>query len=114
LRVEAAGFEPLERSVTLTAGAPLELEVALTALPPPSQVRGLIRNMSGKPLVAKVRVEPIGIEAVTDASGEFRLDLPPGNYDVAIEAPGYAKQKRRVSVVPEGVVILNAELAKQR
>jgi hypothetical protein len=114
LHVEAAGFEPLERSVTLKPGVPLELELSLTALPPPSQVRGLIRNLSGKPLVAKIRVEPNAIEAVTDASGEFRLDLPPGNYDVAIEAPGYAKQKRRVSVVPQGVVILNVELVKQR
>jgi hypothetical protein len=114
LRVEALGFEPLERNVTLTAGVPLELELTLTLLPQPSQVRGLIRNLSGKPLVAKVRVEPIGLEAVTDVSGEFRLDLPPGNYDIAIEAPGYAKQKRRVSVVAQGVVVLNAELVKQR
>lgn len=114
LRVEASGFEPLERPVTIRAGVPLELEVTLKALPPPSQIRGLIRNLSGKGLAAKIRFEPSGVETATDADGAFRVDLPPGEYDVAIEAPGYAKQRRHVKVDPQGVVILNAELVKQK
>jgi uncharacterized membrane protein len=114
LRIEASGFEPLERPVAIQAGVPLELEITLKALPPPSQVRGLIRNLSGKGLAAKVRVEPGGIETTTDADGAFRVDLAPGEYDVAIEAPGYAKQRRHVKVDPQGVVVLNAELAKQK
>lgn len=113
LRVEAAGFEPLERPVSIQAGAPFELDVTLTALPPPSQIRGLIRNLGGKGLAAKVRVEPIGVETATDADGAFKLDVPPGRYEVVIEAPGYAKQRRSVSVDAQGVVVLNAELVKK-
>lgn len=114
LHVEATGFKPFEQPVRIEAGTPLQLEVVLTPLPPPSQVRGLIRNLGGHGIVAKVRVEPVGVEATSDAKGAFQVDLPPGSYDVVIEAPGYAPQRRHVSVDAEGVVILNAELVKQR
>jgi hypothetical protein len=113
LRIEAAGFEPLERPVSIQAGAPFDLDVTLKALPPPSQIRGLVRNLGGKGLTAKVRVEPLGVETATDAAGAFKLDVPPGRYEVVIEAPGYAKQRRSVSVDAQGVVVLNAELVKK-
>lgn len=114
LHIEAAGFQPLERSITIHAGVPLKLDLVLTAIPPPSQVRGLVRSSSGKGLVAKIRVEPIGTEIVTDAAGAFRLDLAPGSYEVVIQAAGYVSQRRHVSVDPQGVVVLNAELVKSR
>lgn len=114
LHVEAAGFQPLDRPVTIQAGVPLKLDIVLTAVPPPSQVRGLVRSLAGKGLVAKIRVEPLGTEITTDAEGAFRVDLPPGSYDVVIEAAGYATQRRHVNVDPQGVVVLNAELVKKR
>lgn len=114
LRLEARGFEPEERSLVFEAGKPQNLDVALKALPPPSQVRGSVRSFGGAPLVAHVRVEPIGFETTTDASGQFELDVPPGSYDVAIEADGYASQRRKITVEPKGVVILNADLPKKR
>jgi hypothetical protein len=100
--------------VTIQAGVPLKLDLVLTAVPPPSQVRGLIRSLNGQAIVAKIRVEPAGIEAVTDAGGAFQVDLPPGSYDVVIEAPGFATQRRHVTVEPQGVVVLNAELVRKR
>jgi hypothetical protein len=112
--VEAKGFQALERGVTIEPGVPLRLDLVLSAVAPPSQVRGLIRSLAGKGLSAKIRVEPAGLEATTDADGAFRIDLPPGSYDVVIESPGYAPQRRHVAVDPEGVVILNAELVKKR
>jgi hypothetical protein len=114
LRVEAPGFEPFEQPVTVKAGTPLELELRLTALPPPSQVRGVVRSLNGKALAARVRVEPLGLETATDATGAFQLDLPPGAYDVVIESAGYAPQRRKVQVEPKGVVIVNADLVRQR
>jgi hypothetical protein len=114
LHIEATGFQPLERSVTIQAGVPQKLDIVLTAIPPPSQVRGLVRSLSGKGLVAKIRVEPIGTEITTDAAGAFRIDVPPGSYDVVIEAQGYATQRRHVSIDAQGVVVVNAELVKKR
>jgi hypothetical protein len=112
--VEAPGFEPFERSLSLEAGKPQQLRIDLKALPPPSQVRGSVRSFGGKGLVAHVRVEPLGIETTTTEGGGFQIDVPPGGYDVVIEAKGYQSQRRKVTVDPQGVVILNAELTKKR
>lgn len=112
--VAAEGFEPLRRQFVLEAGVPLKVELKLTALPPQSQLRGVIRSFGGQGLSARVRVEPLGVEVTTNADGAFQVDVPPGDYEVAIQADGYDTQKRRVRVDPKGVVILNADLVKSR
>ena len=114
VRIEAPDFEPAERQLKLLAGAPAKLEVRLVAVPPPSQLRGVVRSLDGKAIGARVRVEPLGTEASVDEKGGFQLDLPPGAYDVVIEATGYVAQRRHVQVEPKGVVILNAELVRAR
>ena len=114
LSIGAPGFEPAERAVVLEVAAPQKLVITLTALPPPSQVRGSVRSLGGVGVSARVRVEPLGLETMTNANGEFSLDVPPGNYEVAIEAEGYESQRRKVTVDPKGVVILNAELTTRK
>jgi hypothetical protein len=114
LTVEAVGFEPLELPVKTQAGTPLKVEMKLTALPPPSQIRGVVRSFSGQGLAARVRVAPLGLEATTDPAGAFQIDVPPGAYEVTIEAESYESQQRQVRVDPQGVVILNADLVKKR
>jgi hypothetical protein len=114
VRVEAPDFEPIERPVKVQPGVPAQLQVRLVAVPPPSQLRGVVRGLDGKGISARVRVEPLGTQASVDEKGGFQLDLPPGAYDVVIEATGYVTQRRRVQVEPKGVVILNAELVRAR
>jgi hypothetical protein len=114
LLIEAAGFEPLEHAIRVEPGTPQKLELRMTALPAPSQLRGVVRSLGAKGLAARIRVEPLGVETMTDATGAFQLDVPPGNYEVSIDAPGYAKQQRKVRVDPQGVVVLNADLVKTR
>jgi len=110
----AQGFDPLEREITVEAGTPLKLDLVLTAMPPPSQVRGVVRTFAGKGLAATIRVDPLGLQATTDDAGAFQLDVPPGSYEVVIEAKGYQTQHRKVQLDPEGVVILNADLSRQK
>ncbi|MEY2937018.1 MAG: hypothetical protein RL033_7767 [Pseudomonadota bacterium] len=112
LRVSAARLLTHTQPITLRAGAPLQLEVKLAPAPPTGQVRGLIRSFSGVGLRARVRIEPIGKEIQTDAAGTFQLDVPPGAYEVVVEAPGHAAQRRQVRVPEDGVVILNADLLR--
>jgi len=114
LRIEAPDFEPVERPLKVQPGVPAKLDVRLVAVPPPSQLRGMVRALDGKAVAARVRVEPLGTEASVDDKGAFQLDLPPGVYDVVIEASGYATQRRHVQVEPKGVVVLNAELVRKR
>jgi hypothetical protein len=113
LRIVADGFEPVEKDIELGAGAPLRLGVSVEPTLPPGQVRGLVRTFAGKGLAANVRVEPLGVEAQSDADGFFQIDVPPGEYEVVIESPGYAPQRRKATVVKQGVVIVNADLAKE-
>lgn len=114
LRVSAARLQTQTQPVQLRAGTPLVVEVKLSPAPPTGQVRGLVRSFSGVGLRAKVRVEPLGKEIQADAAGTFQLDVPPGSYDVVVEAPGHRAQRRRVQVPEDGVVILNADLVRGR
>jgi hypothetical protein len=113
LRIRAEGFQPVERDIELGAGMPLALDVKAEQALPAGQVRGLVRSFAGKGLPATVRVEPGGLEAKTDVEGFFQIDVPPGEYVVVIEAPGYVAQRRKAQVERQGVVIVNADLRKE-
>jgi hypothetical protein len=114
VEVTAEGYAHATRPVTLTAGAPVQLDVALAKALPEGQVRGLVRDFSGKPVAASIRVEPAGLEAKAGADGTFEVNVPPGSYEVVIRAPGFADQRRRVTVERDGVTMLNVELRKGR
>lgn len=117
-------------TATVTATAeyfdPLTFEVAVaeegTVATPPkaliqskvgSQVRGLVRDTSGNPLDAVIRVLPDRTRAETNNEGFFEIDVEPGKYTIAISAVGYIKQKHTVSVGDNSVVILNVDLSKK-
>ena len=61
-------------------------------------------------LWASIRVEPLGIEVSSDGEGTFRVDVPPGGYDVVLRAKGYTEQRRKIVVDRDGVVLLNVDL----
>lgn len=110
LRIKAEGFRPIERDIDVSAGKALRLDVQTEQALPAGQVRGLVRSLRGKPLVANVQLEPGGAQTKTDAEGWFQIDVPPGDYEVVIEAPGYQAQRRKAKVDEQGVVIVNADL----
>jgi hypothetical protein len=111
LHAEADGIKPVDREIVI-GEKPVALELKAEIALPSAQVRGLVRSYQGKPLAAKITVDPGGTEAQTDAQGFFQLDVQPGEYDVQIEAPGFAPQKRHVKVDKQGVVVINADLVK--
>jgi hypothetical protein len=113
VEVTADGFAPATRTVTLSA-SPAELEVSVAKALPSGQVRGLVRDFGGKPVMAAVRIEPLGVEVKLDRDGMFQADVAPGAYDVLIHAAGYVDQHRRVIVERDGVTMLNVELRKGR
>jgi hypothetical protein len=59
-----------------------------------------------------VRIEPLGTRLTADRDGAFQLDLPPGKYEVVIEARGHLTQRRSIEVRADGVVVLNADLLR--
>ena len=112
LRVSAERLVPVTRTIQLRPGESLVVDVQLDPAAPSGQIRGLIRSFEGKGLAAHIRVEPLGTELATDAAGTFSVDVPPGRYDVVIEASGHGRQTRRIEVADDGVVIINADLRR--
>lgn len=112
--IERPGHEPTRRTLTITAGGEVQLEVALVRVRPPSQIRGVVRGFDGKGLAATVRLEPAGLEVTADADGSFQVDVPPGRYTVVVTLAGFEGQRRPVEVEDEGVAVLNIELRRAR
>lgn len=114
LRITADGFKPIERELELGAGKPARVDAHAEQALPAGQVRGLVRSFRGKALAASIHLEPGAVETKTDAEGFFQIDVPPGEYDVVIEAPGFEPQRRKAKVEQQGVVIVNADLVQKK
>lgn len=110
IEITAEGQETVKKSVHFGAGATADVDVALSPPMPQGEVRGLIRTFNGKGLAAAIRVEPIGVETKADAQGSFKIDVPPGDYEVIIRAEHFKEQRRKVHVDQNGVTVLNAEM----
>jgi hypothetical protein len=110
VEISAEGSETVKKPVHFGAGSTQDVDVGLSQAMPQGEVRGLIRTFNGKGLAAAIRVEPIGVETKTDAQGAFRIDVPPGDYEVIIRADRYKEQRRKVHVDQNGVTVLNAEM----
>ncbi len=112
VHAEGEGIQPIDQPVELGPGEPVKVEAKAPVALPSAQVRGLVRSFTGKPVSAKIRVEPLGKEVTTDEKGNFVIDVEPGDYEVVIEAKGYETQRRNVTVEKQGVVVLNADMVK--
>ena len=81
----------------------------------------MIRAFDGKRIEPSVRIErvnpPQGVPATqtanVDSDGAFQANLDEGDYQVFIEARGYAGQKRKVKVEDNGVTVLNVDLRRR-
>jgi hypothetical protein len=113
LDVQAQGYTPAHRDLTVDASV-AAAAIALDPAIPPAQIRGLVRDFAGKPVAATVVIEPLGAAATVRADGAFEIEVKPGAYDVVITAKGYAPQKRKVIVEPQGVTLLNVDLRSLR
>ncbi len=113
LEVQAPGYASTRRDVTVDA-APAAVAIALDPAIPPAQIRGLVRDFAGKPVGATVVIEPLGATATVRPDGGFEIEVKPGSYDVVITAKGYSPQRRKVTVEPQGVTLLNVDLRSVR
>ncbi len=112
--VEMPFFETSRTTIAVSGDG--QSEVALPVLVESevgSQIRGLVRNLAGKGVVATITVTPDKRQLTTNSDGEFQLDVEPGSYTVTVRAPGYRNQRRVVKVGNNSVEILNVELRKK-
>ena len=112
--VEMPFFEPSRTTIVVAGDGKVEVELpVLEESELGSQIRGLVRNLAGKGVVATITVTPDKRQLTTNSDGEFQLDVEPGQYTVVIRAPGYKNQRRVVKVGNNSVEILNVELQKK-
>src|SRR5690348_7110400 len=75
-------------------------------------IGGIVMDASGGTLVgAQVSLEPGGVQAVSDASGQFLLNnLNPGRYTVTVHYVGFAALKQEVNVEAGQTASVKAKL----
>jgi hypothetical protein len=105
----------------------LELDANSGALPDQvlpraaaGELRGLALSFRGRPVPAQITVRPLEPAGAAPSAltagvdGRFRIELPPGRYEVEVGAPGFVSQTRTVEIEADGVVILNLDLRAAR
>lgn len=110
LSVVAKGFIADQRSLEVHDGDAPELHVTLKRELPQGQIRGTVRRFNGQPVVASIAIAALGIVQQTHDDGTFEIDVPPGEYSVAVKARGFRPQTRKAQVERHGVAILIVEL----
>jgi hypothetical protein len=110
LSVRADGFSAEPQTIALTEGDAPELKLTLKRELPQGQIRGTVRRFNGKPVVAAIAIGSLGLSLKTQDDGTFEIDVPPGEYSVAVTARGFRSQTRKARVELHGVAILVVEL----
>lgn len=110
--ISAPGFTPIKKTLTISDTSP-PIDIVVPHTLPAGEVRGIVLDVAGKPIMATVRIDPGGADVPLGPDGRFRTDVQPGSYDVIIRAPGYADQKRHITVERDGVVLVDILLRKE-
>jgi len=113
-RITAELRDPVEGVITITPEGPVETATSMTRTLPQGEIRGVIQGSNGAPIAARIMIRPINRELTADAEGSFAVEVPPGEYDVEVSAPGHREQRRHVTVAERGVVVLNVQLRPGR
>jgi hypothetical protein len=110
--ISAPGFTPIKKTITISETSP-PIDIVVSHALPAGEVRGVVLDLGGKPIMATVRIDPGGVDVPLGPDGRFRTDVQPGSYDVIIRAPGYVDQKRHITVERDGVVLVDILLRKE-
>lgn len=106
------GLRPCEQRFVMEAQKTVEIVLACSL--PEGHLRGSIRAFDGSPVPATVSIQSPAREVVANAEGLFELALPIGSHQVVIAADGFQTQIRTITVLEDGVTVLNIDLRKGR
>jgi len=116
LKVIANGYTAGEVNAVVGGEAVRSVEVLLDKAGAAQfgELRGTIKAaVDGKPLASSIVVTGIKDRFASDpTSGAFSFQLPVGDHNVAVGAPGFRTQKKKIRIRPGDVVILNVDLAQ--
>lgn len=113
VQVKALGHRTVSRTVTLLAGAPQALEVAMEALTGPGSLTGVVLSAATKQPVAGATVTVGGTTVQADDAGKFVFAaVGPGPVNVRVEAQGFTTAEEVAQVPPEQATTLDVALEK--
>jgi hypothetical protein len=115
LRAQKGGMVATEEVVSVEANAEARLALTMrpTIGPAPAALIAFVRDDTGQPVAAHVKVMERSLSADADERGQVRFDVPPGRYTVVIEAPGFAPQRKVVRTVPGEQSIYDIDLQRE-
>lgn len=118
VRAESASGSTLRREFRGVAGSLVRLDLPLQ-MRIPAVVQGLVLSLAPDGTRAPLEgstayLQGTRFASFTDASGRFRFaDLPPGDYTLVVERPGYARRTDRLLVEGNTEVRVEAVLTEQ-
>ncbi|MBK8014798.1 MAG: carboxypeptidase regulatory-like domain-containing protein [Deltaproteobacteria bacterium] len=110
---QARGYVAGEKTTHHISTTTAELTLRLVEALPEGEIRGTIRTFRGQGLPASLTIDPLGKNFTAGPDGNFALIVPPGTYEITIQAKGYRSQTRRLTVENEGVTVLNVDLRRR-
>jgi hypothetical protein len=110
----AEGYRERSVAAELAPSGEQAVVISLERDLPDGQLKGLVLSFDGSPIRATIRIDPLGIRTAAGSDGTFEVDLPPGEYEVAISARGHRNQVRVVTVEEHGVTVLNIDMRRER
>jgi protein TonB len=108
LTARRVGYSEESRSITLTAGNNLPITIRLAPL------RGRLNitpNISGAEITVQHAEPNVDPAPQTFQNNVADLNLPPGEYEIAIDRKGFRGIKRRITIQPAGSVYLEPQLS---
>ncbi|HID31887.1 MAG TPA: hypothetical protein EYP24_00730, partial [bacterium (Candidatus Stahlbacteria)] len=104
--VQASGYRPKERPITVKKGSEILFDVLLTRGryqgEPTGRITGRIFSEREEPIEGEVEVLGADVPEVKTEGGHFSIEVAPGRYEVAVHAPGYRSTGKVVYVREEG------------
>jgi hypothetical protein len=116
LAVTRDGFVAAEEVVSIPRRGDVDIEILLhpDGPAPVGVLRGFVRGEEGIPVAATITVRELKLSTRADRKGHFRLEIPPGRYQLTIEAPNFVRQTKAVVVGPGEQNIFNLDLQRHR
>jgi hypothetical protein len=96
-----------QQGIIVVAGQTTNLNFTLTLLPTTGHIIGTVTDATGNPIEG-VLVTAGSSSASTNATGDYSIELPAGNYTVTVSASGYeSSSKTDVNVVAGATTTVN-------
>lgn len=111
LDVKGDTFEQARAEAVVRAGQETTSAIVVTPRAPLGEVKGQVVGKESRPVAATLRFSGAStLEARADATGSFSVRVPPGRYDVRIEAEGHLSRQYSLEVTSSEPRSLEAAL----